>query len=55
MTKSNNTYNRIDKFIQHEYIEGMGYFYCEDELLLKQLVRLIYYHNIKAIKLPKII
>lgn len=48
--KANKTYSRIDKFFQHEYYESLGYFQCEDEFVMKQLIRMIFYHNTKALQ-----
>jgi hypothetical protein len=53
--KANKTYSRIDKFFQNEYYESMGFYQCEDSDVLKQLIRMIFYHNNKALQFPKII
>lgn len=48
--KSKEVYRRLEKFALNEYETSMWCFECKDEFVMRQLIRMIYYHNAKAIK-----
>lgn len=50
MKKSQETYRRLEKFSQQEYESSLWEFECRDHMVMKQLLRMIYYHNVQAVK-----
>jgi hypothetical protein len=50
LKKSIEFYRRLEKFAQNEYEQSMWYFECNDSFVMKQLIRMIYYHNTRSLK-----
>jgi hypothetical protein len=50
MAKSKEVYHRLEKFALNEYESSLWELEGGDERAMRHLVRLIYYHNSKALK-----
>ena len=51
--KSKEVYNRLEKFALNEYENSLWELECKEELAIRQLIRLIYYHNSQALKFER--
>ena len=50
--KSLEVYSRLQKFAVNEYEDSLWQFECRDEGVMRQLTRMVYYHNCRALVFP---